>query len=561
MGCEELVKDAYRSVLTGTISMAREEPPADLTRSEVLHVIARADLNALEDLADRWWFELPARFGPEILELLERLPSSAVSRRPRLLVAGVLAYQLTAEPEDPRLRPAMRLFDVHGARLSRHLNSFSRPGDLVSAGVLAMYAARSHDQFQVAERIGAWIEARQLQSDDNPAVLPWSQNRVTARPGLVALHRGVGAMLAGQPAVAMRHLQRAYEQAGPPPFQHFAGASACAHLALLAAARGQHVMAEAWLERMQGCGPVADWLERYLLLGAAIARALTAIDRLDPIAAARALHQAGTGEEQVELWPYLTAAHVAYAVVFDEPVTGLLRLDAACFAHGVGTRPGPGTHPVLLRAHADLLAAMGETNRVVALADTGGTSQLLLPAARARLLAGDTDGASAVARRALRDATVTPRDTLELLLVIAVVHLRSGDLDEARAGFVQAADLGRRGLLSSFALLPRDELLELCRLTGTDPRALGLSPTPGGTQKARPTVPIVVLTRRERAVLAGLASGATPGQIAAEDGVSVNTVRTQMRKVYRKLDVTNRASALARADQLGLIPSQMPGKN
>jgi DNA-binding CsgD family transcriptional regulator len=34
-----------------------------------------------------------------------------------------------------------------------------------------------------------------------------------------------------------------------------------------------------------------------------------------------------------------------------------------------------------------------------------------------------------------------------------------------------------------------------------------------------------------------------------------------LRKVYRKLDVTNRASALARADQLGLIPSQMPGEN
>jgi LuxR family maltose regulon positive regulatory protein len=367
-------------------------------------------------------------------------------------------------------------------------------------------------------------------------------------------------MLAGQPAVASGHLQRAHEQAGPPPFQHFAGASACANLALLAAVRGHHGMAEAWLERMDRCGPVPDWLERHLLLGASVARAFLAIDRLDAVAAAEALEHAGSGEEQVELWPFLAAAHASYAVVFGAPNSGLVRLDAACFAHGMAARPGPGAHSVLVRAHADLLAAVGEGNQVVALAETGATSRLLPPAARTRLLAGDNSGALAVAGRAIRDTAVTPRDALELHLVIALVHLRSGEVAEARARFAQAVDLGRRGLLSTFALFPREEVLSLCRLTGTDPGDLGVTEAQGAAWRTDISVPIILLTARERAVLVGLAAGASPSAIAAEHGVSVNTVRTQIRKVYRKLDATNRASALARAGRLGLIPPDVPRK-
>lgn len=551
--------DANRSTLSEPMELATRIRPHDSRDPEALRVIAAGDLDAVEDLADQLWFELPARFGPELLGLLERLPAAVVSGRPRLLMAGVLAYQLAAERGDTGLRAAMRLFEMHGARLSKRLSSFPRPRDAVAAAALAMHAARARGQYEAAERIGAWVEDRLLRTDES-SMLPWSEDRLTGRPGLVALHRGVTAMLAGQPAVATGHLQRAHEQAGPPPFQHFAGASACANLALCAAVRGHHAMAEAWLERMRGCGPVPDWLERHLLLGAAIARAFLAIDRLDSVTAAAALEQAGSGEEQVELWPFVVAARAAYAVAFGEPNSGLVRLDAACFAHGMGARPGPGAHPVLLRAHADLLAVIGEGNQVVALAETGATSRLLPPAARARLLAGDSAGALAVAGRAARDASVTPRDALELQLVISLVHLRSGELDDARARFRQAVVLGRQGLLSTFGLFPREEVLELCRQTGTDPRDMGVTAAPRGARRLGMSVPIVLLTKRERAVLVGLAAGASPITIAAEHGVSVNTVRTQIRKVYRKLDATSRASALARAGRLGLIPPEVPRK-
>jgi DNA-binding CsgD family transcriptional regulator len=53
------------------------------------------------------------------------------------------------------------------------------------------------------------------------------------------------------------------------------------------------------------------------------------------------------------------------------------------------------------------------------------------------------------------------------------------------------------------------------------------------------------LTEREREVVRGLRLGYTNGEIAASLGTSVNTVRNQMRSVFRKLGATTRAEAVA----------------
>ncbi|MDI6901592.1 MAG: response regulator transcription factor [Anaerosomatales bacterium] len=67
------------------------------------------------------------------------------------------------------------------------------------------------------------------------------------------------------------------------------------------------------------------------------------------------------------------------------------------------------------------------------------------------------------------------------------------------------------------------------------------------------------LGERERAVLRGLASGATNKEIAAEAGVSVSTVKNQVSSVLRKLGVANRSEAVARAFRLGLLADEPDG--
>ncbi len=71
--------------------------------------------------------------------------------------------------------------------------------------------------------------------------------------------------------------------------------------------------------------------------------------------------------------------------------------------------------------------------------------------------------------------------------------------------------------------------------------------TPGAALLLEPLSP------RERKVLRLLAAGNSNADIARELVVSVNTVRTQVQSIYRKLNVNNRVEASAAARQLDLI--------
>jgi LuxR family transcriptional regulator, maltose regulon positive regulatory protein len=62
------------------------------------------------------------------------------------------------------------------------------------------------------------------------------------------------------------------------------------------------------------------------------------------------------------------------------------------------------------------------------------------------------------------------------------------------------------------------------------------------------------LTRRELAVLCLLPTELSTREISYELRVSVNTVRSQVRAVYRKLEARSRTEAVTRARELGLIP-------
>ena len=60
------------------------------------------------------------------------------------------------------------------------------------------------------------------------------------------------------------------------------------------------------------------------------------------------------------------------------------------------------------------------------------------------------------------------------------------------------------------------------------------------------------LTRRERVVLAELAEDVTLEEIATHLFVTRNTVKSQVRSVYRKIGVSTRTDAVAWADVAGL---------
>lgn len=75
---------------------------------------------------------------------------------------------------------------------------------------------------------------------------------------------------------------------------------------------------------------------------------------------------------------------------------------------------------------------------------------------------------------------------------------------------------------------------------------LELAPTPPVSLLGEP------LSTRERIVLAELAEHVTLEDIARRLFVSRNTVKTQVRSVYRKIGVSTRAEAVAWAEAAGI---------
>jgi LuxR family maltose regulon positive regulatory protein len=99
-------------------------------------------------------------------------------------------------------------------------------------------------------------------------------------------------------------------------------------------------------------------------------------------------------------------------------------------------------------------------------------------------------------------------------------------------------------------------LIEQYRALSRGPAASGAAtrtPRRGEAAEA-PQAPVVdPLSPREREVLIGMAEMLPTEEIAASMYVSVNTVKTHIRSILRKLSASRRNEAVRRARTLGLI--------
>ena len=150
----------------------------------------------------------------------------------------------------------------------------------------------------------------------------------------------------------------------------------------------------------------------------------------------------------------------------------------------------------------------------------------------------DIDGVELV--RALRGA----HDNVPII-VLSVVTSESRILEALRAGalgYLFKEDLGR--------LLPA--LTEA--LAGGAPMSPSVARLVLEQLRERPSQPPpALLTGREREVLERLAEGLSYEQIALTLSVALNTVRTHVRSIYRKLDTNHRRETVRRARELHLL--------
>jgi LuxR family maltose regulon positive regulatory protein len=148
---------------------------------------------------------------------------------------------------------------------------------------------------------------------------------------------------------------------------------------------------------------------------------------------------------------------------------------------------------------------------------------------------------------------------LESWLLQALVERAGGDPEAASRALDRALALAEREPFRDAFLLNGPqvrELLEEQAQAGTAHPALlevlldGVGEGgPGAAELPEP------LTEREQRILRYLPTMLTNAEIGAEVFVSLNTVKTHLRSIYRKLDASGRADAVERARRLGLLPA------
>jgi LuxR family maltose regulon positive regulatory protein len=188
--------------------------------------------------------------------------------------------------------------------------------------------------------------------------------------------------------------------------------------------------------------------------------------------------------------------------------------------------------------------------------------------ARVALFHGDLDAAHAAAMRVAPWPDSTHLDDtlsgIEASLVLALVADLRGRRREAVTAAENAVALAAdQHLVWPFLISGSDRLAGLIGGVPVTAQNGGLlrvilerldSPVHAGPASPEPEPLVEPLTDREFAVLAELPTMRSNDEIAGEFFVSVNTVKSHLKHLYRKLGVTNRRAAVRRARELGLIP-------
>jgi LuxR family maltose regulon positive regulatory protein len=177
--------------------------------------------------------------------------------------------------------------------------------------------------------------------------------------------------------------------------------------------------------------------------------------------------------------------------------------------------------------------------------------------ARLALQHGDLHGADiALADCELLGEAHSPRTLMDVQLLRGAIEMERGDLSLSDVSIDRALHaMARTGVRSPFRHIPPNLLGKIAERALRRPQSdeirrmltLVAEATAGHDDDEREA-----LSERERLVLVYVERQLTVAQIAAELFISPNTVKTHLRRLYRKLGVATRDEAIRKARTLGL---------
>ncbi len=374
---------------------------------------------------------------------------------------------------------------------------------------------------------------------------------------LVTVSGGRAHFLAGHFAAARDWLERALVTAG-------AGysiwrISALGSLALLDAWGGSIADAEMHAAEALGVARDGGVLAHPAVADAYLAMAFAALERGEPHRAAPSLHagllRAESNRRTQLLWVGRLGS-VELEAAEGHPDRAMATLVAA--ANDIGSPPPPVVAERLLALRCRLLREAGMPEQALLAVDGVGQPSPLVAGelASALLALGHADRA-----KKLLDGLAAPVGPplplveLDRLLLQAWLLDVEGTADIAQAPLADAMLLAERHGLVDKCVRAGPEVLRLIAASADHPalrqavleRARAVRGGPAGAALSDP------LTDRELEVLSYLPGRPTNTELAERCYVSINTIKSHIAHIYRKLDVDSRNAAVARARELGLL--------
>lgn len=363
---------------------------------------------------------------------------------------------------------------------------------------------------------------------------------------LVALQRGITAMLAGELTEALHFFQEARTRATTPGLE-FLLRDALAKSALIHAAFGDPVEAEILLRQAERVFRTESWAEAVIDATVQLSSVLLEVDAAQASILLSELDLSQVGE----MWPFY--AHAQYRVC-----------------------ENAGSHSQAAKTTAQLKAlpfprveGQGYNGSVFHLAEASNcVASGSLKQARAHLAHADPDFVLTRIIRVLietqvgsfqkaidlahdtREATVFLR-RLEVWRISVIAHAYMMLGEESHA--VEA--------LKAVEAFPRPLLPHEAEFFSSELRVLGEMTLPRWPAATKPETTYMdrlpnqdtQLTDREHEVLRALATDKSRKDVAADLFISLNTLKSQIRAVYRKLGASSREEALRNATTRGLL--------
>lgn len=480
----------------------------------------------------------------ETLELLGTLPLRVLQKNP--LITMVLAMALnTVERHRTRAIEMFELAVVSARGMGDKVDPVQRAVLLTIENGASRMVGRVESSLSAAERMTAHYESLTLEQKDELRHLA---------PTLLA-HTGLSFFYSGQVERARGLFQAAYALPRP--------ARGTAHLHALSLTAGVHALngdmpeARALIEVAHNKRWPVGSREGYAGALYQLAEGVAALDEGDFGAALGRVRVMAPHLDTIEHWPLFM--HVQSLAMLG---TGRALEAAVVVGEAMqrGGRPSVTEHTrIRLDAtRALLFTAAGQLRSAenVLKPHPRQSPSIALATARLNLTLGKPEVAR-LSTKLLETDDLSARYKTELLLLRAAIGLRVGEtefaLDSLDRGMALLEDRGLRMPLRLVPAPDREALADAATATGRDdallrdPRHASL--LSGSAQDA------VHLTEREHIVLRSLINTASVSEMAADHFVSVNTVKSQLRSLYRKLGANSRESALRRAGELGLLHS------